>query len=173
MNDAHAGLRSASHDDGEPVAMSRTVRGGIKRITTTSCEVHHDGRYVCARIGADDVSGTMTTEQFALFEAVCNATDFASLPHFVDVPVTRSDSYLWTYRIGEHEVKVRDPDRAGEAVPAALRTLDALVTALEGGFEAAAPPEDPPPPRAIGDRLDDDRLTNVVWDAPSGWERDR
>ncbi len=115
------------------VTMSRTVRGGVARLTSTSCEVRVDGSFTCTRVGHDDLDGQLTPDQLALFEAVCHATDFDPLPRFVDIPVTRTDSYLWTYRIGDHEVSVRDADRAGEAVPSALRTLDALVTALESG----------------------------------------
>lgn len=173
MNDAQPGSRPGGHQGA--LAMSRTVRGGIGRLTATSCEVRADGSYTCRRSGADEVSGAMTAEQFALFEAVCHATDFTALPEFVDVPVTRTDSYLWTYRVGDHEVKVRDPDRAGEAVPAALRTLDALVTALEQGLDSSGSRADTAairgpadPPARIGDRL-----TNRVWDAPTVEESDR
>lgn len=177
MNDAQPGSGSGGHDG--TIAMSRTVRGGIGRLTTSECAVRHDGSYTCRRAHADDVQGVLTADQFALFHAVCNATDFDALPEFVDVPVTRTDSYLWTYRVGDHEVKVRDPDRAGDAVPAALRTLDALVTALENDIAAPfAPPTVSPSdqlrsaptdrPAGIGERL-----TNRVWDAPTDRERDR
>ena len=119
--------------------MSRVVRGGIAGKTRTACEVRADGSFTCARAGQDDVDGWLTPDQLALIDAICQATDFCDLPSYIDIPVRRTDSYLWTYQVGDHEVSVRDADRAGDAVPAALRTLDALCAALESGLAVDAP----------------------------------
>lgn len=126
--------RDPARDPDDDVVFARTVAGGFAGAIRAACEVAADGSYRCTRAGADDVVGHLTPDQVDLLHAVCRASDFHDLPPFVDGPVTRSEAYTWTYRVAGHDVKMRDPDRAGDAVPAALRVLDALADALETGL---------------------------------------
>ena len=141
MGDGSAGIADGWVDpEIAHVAVSRMIRGGFAGATRESVEIYADGSFHIARAGADDVSGALSGDQFALLEAVCDSTDFAELPRFVEGPISRSDAYTWTYQVGDREVAMRDPDRAGDAVPSVLRVLDALIEAVERGVPSGDEP---------------------------------
>ncbi len=111
------------------VVFSRTVSGGIAGLTRSSCELRDDGE--CSIVDrAGTTSTRLTLDQVELATAICHASGFADLPTQIEGPRSRSDGYTSTYIVGGHQSSMRDVARAGDAVPAALHVIDALVDAM-------------------------------------------
>lgn len=124
------GLRPEPEGDG--VLFSRVVSGGMIDKVRASIEVRADGTYQSS-MGDETATGQLDEGQLALFTAICDVCGFGDLPAFIDGPISRSSSFLWTYRVGGHTVKMNDVERAGDAVPGALEVLETLAVALQKG----------------------------------------
>lgn len=119
----------SNDDDVATVVFSRSISGGIAGLTRSSCELREDGE--CSIVDTDrETSTRLTPDQVELAQAICHSSGFAELPTQIEGPRTRSDGYTSTYTVADHRTSMIDVSRAGDAVPAALHVIDALVDAM-------------------------------------------
>lgn len=116
-------------DDVATVVFSRSISGGIAGLIRSSCELRDDGGCSIVDSGGE-TSTRLSLDQVELAKAICGSSGFTDLPTQIEGPRTRSDGYTSTYTVSDHRTSMMDVSRAGDAVPAALHVIDALVDAM-------------------------------------------